>query len=147
MTTSRLDINMEGRLEELERVADLIEAHAAARNWPDGWAMKFNICLDELITNVVSYGYEDSNAADHEIKVSITETSDQVEVVLQDDGAAFDPVSEAPDPDLDSSAEDRQVGGLGIHFVRNFMDEVTWERRGDFNLTRLIMRGLDSDEG
>ncbi len=147
MKTSRLDITLEGRLEELERVAELIDAHAAARKWPDGWAMKINLCLDELITNVVSYGYGDSVAADHEIRISLDESDDQVEVVMQDDGAAFDPIAEAPEPDLDSSAEDRAIGGLGIHFVKNFMDEVSWERRGDLNHTRLILRGLESEEG
>ena len=146
MTTSRLDITLEGRLEELERVAELIESHAEARNWPVGWAMKINVCLDELITNVVSYGYGNSAAADHEIRISLAESGDEVEVIIQDDGASFDPTNDAPDPDLESSAEERRVGGLGIHFVRNFMDDVSWERRGEFNHTRLVLRGLEQDE-
>ena len=60
-----------------------------------------------------------------------------VVAVVSDDGIAFDPL-EVPPPDLESSLEDRPVGGLGVHFMLTLMDEVTYRREGDRNV--LTMR-------
>ena len=50
-----------------------------------------------------------------------------------DDGRPFDPLSDAPEPDLDAEVEDRPIGGLGTHFVKTFMDEVAYEHDGGYN--------------
>lgn len=138
MPASALSLVLKNDLSELARIAEAIEAHGEGREWPMKWILNVNLSLDELITNVVSYGYEDSG--EHEIRVTLTERDGTLEVVLEDDGAAFDPLSEAPEPDLGASVEERRIGGLGVHFVKSLMDEVSYERRGGRNRLTLIQR-------
>jgi serine/threonine-protein kinase RsbW len=60
-----------------------------------------------------------------------------VEAIVEDDGKPFDPLA-APAPDL--TGKDRKPGGVGLHFVRNLMDEVTYTRRDGTNHLRLMKR-------
>ena len=138
MPASALNLVLKNDLSELPRIAEEIEAHGEGREWPMKWILNVNLSLDELITNVISYGYEDSG--EHEIRVTLTERDGALEVVLEDDGVAFDPLSEAPEPDLGASVEERRIGGLGVHFVKSLMDEVSYERRGGRNRLTLIQR-------
>ena len=100
--------------------------------------MNLNISLDELITNIVSYGYQDCE--EHEIRVTVSDRGGSLMVVLEEDGIAFNPFTSAPEPDLDASIEERRIGGLGVYFVKTLMDEATYERVGNRNRITLIQR-------
>lgn len=138
---------IESRLEELSRLANIIDTLAEERNWPSGWAMNVNVCLDELITNVVSYGYqdqpEDQVAESNEIRIVVTESDDELIVEIEDHGSSYNPFVESPVPDIDASVEDRKIGGLGVYIVKQLTDEAIWERRDDVNYIRLVKRGLN----
>ena len=123
---------------EIARSAEAIEAYGESHGWPMKWIMNLNLSLDEVITNIVSYGYRDGE--EHEIHITLTEEEGSLTVVLEDDGIAFDPLSEVPDPDLDAGVEERRIGGLGVHFVKSLMDEVAYERRDGCNRLTLIQR-------
>lgn len=138
MPAPTLSLVLKNDLSELPRIAEAIEAHGEGHDWPVKWVLNVNLSLDELITNVVSYGYEDSG--EHEIRVTLTEQDGMLEVVLEDDGVAFNPLSEAPEPDLNASVEERRIGGLGVHFVKSLMDEVSYERRSGCNRLTLVQR-------
>ena len=138
MSTPALTLTLKNDLSELARIAEEIEAHGESRGWPAKWIMNLNISLDELITNIVSYGYRDSG--EHEIRVTLTERSGSLVVVLEDDGMAFDPFTTVPEPDLDADVEERRIGGLGVYFVKTLMDEATYERLDDRNRITLIQR-------
>ena len=133
-----LTLTLKNDLAELERIAAAIEAHGEARDWPPVWIQRANLSLDELISNVVTYGYPEGG--EHEIHVVLTERDDSLEVVMEDDGAPFDPFSEAPEPDLEADVDERRLGGLGVHIVRSMMDEVQYERRDGRNRMVLIQR-------
>ena len=133
-----LTLTLKNDLSELARSAEGIESHGTARGWPPKWITNVNLSLDELITNVVSYGYRDRE--EHEILVTLTERGRSLEVVMEDDGIAFDPFSDAPEPDLGAGLEERRIGGLGVHFVKALMDEVAYERRDGRNRITLILR-------
>ena len=139
MTTPTLTLTLKNDLSELARCAEAIEAHGESRGWPMKWIMNVNLSLDELITNVISYGYRDA-AGEHEIRAALTEREGSLVVVLEDDGYEFDPFSEAPEPDLEAGVEERRIGGLGVHFVKSLMDEVAYERRDGCNRITLILR-------
>lgn len=122
---------------EIARIAGEIEAHAAARGWPDDWAFKLNLALDELLVNIVNHGYED--LAEHEIRIVLREEEGRLRAVVEDDGVAFDPFADAPAPDLAADLEARAVGGLGVHLVKSVMDEVGYERRDGRNFVELVL--------
>ena len=133
-----LSLTLKNDPSEIARTAEAIEAYGESHGWPMKWVMNLNLSLDELITNIVSYGYRDGE--EHEIRITLTEEEGSLKVVLEDDGISFDPLSEAPDPDLDADVEERRIGGLGVHFVKSLMDEVAYERRDGCNRLTLIQR-------
>ena len=138
MSTPPLILTLKNDLAELTRIAEAVEMHGKSRGWPARWVMNVNLSLDELITNIVSYGYRDS--AEHEILVTLTEKDGALVVVLEDDGIAFDPLSAAPEPELEAGVEERRIGGLGVYFVKSLMDEVAYERRAGRNRLTLVQR-------
>ena len=136
MSASTLILTLKNDLSELARIAQEIEAYGESHGWPVKWILNLNISLDELITNIVSYGYQDND--EHEIRVTLTDRSGSLVVVLEDDGIVFNPFTSAPEPDLDASVEERRIGGLGVYFVKTLMDEATYERVGNRNHITLI---------
>ncbi len=138
MPAPALTLTLKNDLAELTRAAEAIETHGESRGWPMKWIMNATLSLDELITNIVSYGYRDRE--EHEILVTLTEEDGALVVVLEDDGIAFDPFSAAPEPDLEAGVEGRRIGGLGVYFVKSLMDEVAYERRDGRNRITLIQR-------
>jgi sigma-B regulation protein RsbU (phosphoserine phosphatase) len=101
------------------------------------------MAFDELLANVIEYGYDDGTR--HEIRVTVTRTPDRLKVTLIDDGRPFDPFATAT-PDLTLDAEDRGIGGLGIHLCREVFDRVAYERRGESNTVTLEL-ALDVQPG
>lgn len=138
MSAPELLLTLKNDLSELSRVAEKIELHGESRGWPMKWVLNLNLSLDELITNTVSYGYQDTD--EHEIRVTLTEQTGSLVVVVEDDGTAFNPFTTAPEPDLESDVDDRPIGGLGVYFVKTLMDEVAYERVENCNRITLIQR-------
>jgi len=129
-----LEVRVRNSLDELARLAEQVEEFCDAQGIGPGIAYNLNLAFDELITNTISYGYDDQ--AVHEIIVRLAVANDTVEAEIIDDGRAFDPLSRE-DPDVDADLDDRQIGGLGIFFVKQFMDEVAYRREGDYNVVAL----------
>ena len=138
MSARALRLILKNHLSELARIAEEIEAHGRACDWPAKWILNINLSLDELITNIVSYGYRDAD--EHEIRVTLTEQDRSIVVVVEDDAVAFDPFTSAPAPDLEASVEERRIGGLGVYFVKTLMDEVAYERVDGVNRITLVQR-------
>lgn len=130
----RLELKISNRLEEIERVSQFVNAFSERHGLDDGTRRKLNLVFDELLNNTISYAYEDDGQ--HEIEMTMSISQDRLYVAITDDGIPFNPFdNRAPDTRL--SIEDRPIGGLGIHLVRNVMDRVSYERRGSFNVVHL----------
>ncbi len=120
---------------DLDRaIADCVEGQSV----PVAAASQVMIAFDELISNILNNRpvQSDGTADDAPrliIQIEISDTRLTAEVA--DNGSAFDPLS-LPDPDTDLSAEDREFGGLGVHLVRNLMDEVSYSRINGWNKLR-----------
>lgn len=117
------------KLEDAEprRVVQLFEEFAIEHGVPDPLVMKFQLALDEVLTNVVSYAFPE-NADDPVVKVTMRLDGEWLKVRVQDNGPAFDPLHDAQEPDLTLDAEERPVGGLGIFLARSFVHTLTYER-------------------
>lgn len=138
--TASLDLRLANDLAEIPRLAEAVEAFFEEHGLPPKLAFNFNLALDELLTNVISYAFEPGTA--HEIAVRLAVAGGQVTAELEDDGPAFDPLTQAPAPVLDGDLDDRPVGGLGIHFVKTMMDSVRYERRDGRNRLTLSKRAV-----
>ena len=96
-----------------------------------------DLALEEHLTNIVRYGYED--ARPHEVRVRLGLEEGCLVIEVQDDGKAFDPL-QIPKVDTSVPLESKPVGGLGIHLIRSFMDEVKYCRQAGCNILRMRKR-------
>jgi serine/threonine-protein kinase RsbW len=132
-----LIVHLANRLEEIERLSAAIEGFVAKHDLPDSIAFAFNLSLDELVTNVILYAFPD--VQDHTIDIRLTLEGGMLHAQLSDDGRPFDPLS-VPPPNLDAPIEERRIGGLGIHIVREMMDTLSYAREDGRNVLRLGKR-------
>ncbi len=123
--------------DELERIASAIEGLGEEDDWPDDLVFRVNLVLEELILNVIDYGTEGS---DPDITLEIASESDTISIDLSDRGRPFDPLTEAPEPDLTSAVGERRVGGLGVHLTKTLMDEVSYSRNANRNRLSIVTR-------
>ena len=123
--------------DEPRRVAEMFEEMAVEHDVPVNIVFKFQLALDELLTNVVSYAF-DQDTSDAAIKVTLEMKDDRIVAVIEDNGRPFNPLLDAPDPDLDLSAEDRSIGGLGIHLTKAFVETLSYERTEGWNRLSLV---------
>ncbi len=122
---------MENDPAELERLASAVEEFAERESWAPEVVFRINLVLEELVINVMTHGSHEGLA---EIEVTVTSSEDLVSIRLSDNGVAFDPLTDAPMPEVTGSVEDRHVGGLGVHLVRTMMDNVSYRRERGRNL-------------
>ena len=137
-SSAKLELTIDTDLAELSRIADEIEEHGKANNWPNEWLFNVNLSLDELVTNVINYGYAEGETTKN-IQLTLKVVNGSLWVVLVDDGIEFDPFSDAPAPDTDAPLEERQIGGLGIFFVKSLVNETDYTRKDGKNYTTLIL--------
>ncbi|MBP7828454.1 MAG: ATP-binding protein [Kiritimatiellae bacterium] len=132
-----LRIHVANRLDELERAEAEMSAFLDARRVPAGRRYAASLALEEMLTNIIKYGYDD--AAEHRIDIRVESGEKELALTLEDDGHPFDPTALA-EPDTSRRVEDRTVGGLGIHLTRKLTDGMTWRREGGKNIVRIRIR-------
>jgi anti-sigma regulatory factor (Ser/Thr protein kinase) len=93
------------------------------------------ILLEELLTNLIKYGYPDQVEPGH-VEINLALKANRLTIEFIDDGRAFDPFAE-PIPNLDEPPENRPPGGLGLIILRSLSDETHYERRNQSNVIRL----------
>lgn len=134
MAVSRRRLVRRNDLAELSRLSGWLETAARELHLPRDTAFAAELCLAEAVTNVISYGYPDGGT--HEVVLSLTREPDRLVLAVEDDGIAFNPLGVAA-PVPVSRIEEVAIGGLGIHLIRRFMDDVRYEREDNRN--RLAM--------
>ena len=113
-----------------------IEELGEKGGWSAELIYKINLALEELTLNIMSYGYTDDDT--HFIDVSVSSDDSAVTIEIVDDGVPFNPIRDAPKPNVDGPMMDRRIGGWGIHIVRTIMDEVSYVRDDNKNRMKLI---------
>lgn len=112
-------------ISEISRLNDFIEDIGNEFSLTPDVVFNLNLVLEEAVVNVINYAYPKD---DHEsIYLSAKMQNESIILVLTDTGKEFDPTM-VPDADVTLSAEDRQIGGLGIFLIRQIMNEVKYER-------------------
>ncbi|WP_054698049.1 ATP-binding protein [Syntrophomonas palmitatica] len=128
-------------LAEIARLAGEIESFGEVQGIPEPVIFSINLSLDELITNIINYGYADND--EHNIIINLQAGDAEAVVELRDDGLPFNPL-ELPDPDTGQSLDERPIGGLGIYLVRRMMDQVEYRRQDNQNI--MTMKKLYFDK-
>jgi anti-sigma regulatory factor (Ser/Thr protein kinase) len=125
---------IENRVEELAVLFENIEQTAEIWELPVPLMMNINLVLEEAVSNVIFYAFEDE--LKHEIKISISLKDNLLTIEITDDGKPFDPTS-LKQPDISLDAEDRPIGGLGIFLISKIMNEVHYTRKNENNILTL----------
>jgi sigma-B regulation protein RsbU (phosphoserine phosphatase) len=126
-----LEVKLNNKVSELERLNHTLTEFGRRHGLTPKVVHDLNLALEEILTNIISYGYTDNR--EHEIKVRLSVQPGEVKAEVEDDGQPFNPL-EAPEADTAQSLEERTIGGLGIHLVRKLMDDLEYKRQGDRNL-------------
>lgn len=129
-----LDVVIINDLAEIGRLSILVDDFVSRHRLPTRTAFELNLALDELLTNVISYGYTDE--MQHEIHIRGSIVDDLIVIEIEDDGREFNPF-EIKEPDLKASLVERPIGGLGIHLVRQMIDVVEYRRLDGKNIVVL----------
>ncbi len=96
-----------------------------------------NLALEEAVTNVINYAFKDNN--EHLINLDFSLENRELKITITDDGIEFNPLLKE-DPNTELSLEERKIGGLGIFFVKNIMDNIDYERINNKNILTLIKK-------
>ena len=102
---------------EISRVNGEVEEWLAGADVPFSGVYLANLTVEELVTNCIKYGYAAVDTTDKGIDVAISIVGGELRIILSDDAAPFDPLAQAA-PDLSLPIEERPIGGLGIHMLR-----------------------------
>jgi anti-sigma regulatory factor (Ser/Thr protein kinase) len=119
---------------EKARLLSAFEAFARENHLPKASLRAADLAIEEHLTNILSYGFADS--AEHIIAVNFQILGGELVIEIIDDGRAFNPTT-YPKPNLNIPAEQREIGGLGIHMILQSMDSVSYERSNNRNLLRM----------
>ena len=125
------------KVEEITKLAEQLEELAEIWELPMPLTMKINLVLEEALSNIIFYGYKDQEK--HVINISISLLDDQLKMIIEDDGIAFDP-TKSEQPDINLPADERPIGGLGIFLVSKIMDEVIYNRFEEKNTLTLLKK-------
>lgn len=119
----------EAKRENLHEVLAFTEGELEKHDCNMKTQMMISIMVEEIFVNIASYAYPDGEG---EATITMDFTDDKVAMAFIDNGVAFNPL-EKEDPDITLSAEERDIGGLGIYMVKQTMEDVKYERINNEN--------------
>ncbi len=134
---SSLQITLSGQSGERASVVRGLEQFCREQRVPRAAVNAADLALEEHLTNVLSYGYEPG--APHCIVVALKVEDNRLCVDVEDDGKAFDPLEVSP-ADTSIPLDEKPIGGLGVHLMRQFMDELSYARESGKNVLRMRKR-------
>ncbi len=141
--TAVVRCEMVNRLEGLALVNDRVEQFRTERGLPPEVGYALTLAMEELVTNIIKYGYDDGD--EHVIRIEIEDAADTAELRIEDDGHEFDPI-QGPPPAFDRPLEDRPVGGLGLHLVKEMAHSMEYKRDNRRNKVKVIFQKKPSPQ-
>lgn len=125
----------EGKIEDIPSVTAFVEEKLEPMDCPYKVVLQLGMVIDEVYSNIVRYGYKNTQGP---VTVTLEECQGPHGVILSfvDEGIPYNPVIKE-DPDVTLSAEERQIGGLGIFMVKKFTDDMTYEYKNDKNVLKI----------
>ena len=126
------ELTLAATVENLEKVTDFVNAQLEALDCPMKAQIQIDVAIDEIFSNIAHYAYQ-PEIGQATVRVEITENPLAAVITFIDNGIPYDPLAKA-DPDLTLSAEERQIGGLGIYMVKKSMDAISYQYKDGQNI-------------
>ena len=126
------ELTVAATVENIDTVTDFVNQQLEALDCPMKAQMQIDIAIDELFGNIAHYAYN-PKVGQATVRVEVIENPLAVTITFIDNGMPYDPLAKA-DPDTTLSAEEREIGGLGIYMVKKSMDDITYEYKDGQNI-------------
>lgn len=129
------ELTIDATIENIAAVTSFVDGELERLDCPMKTQMQVDIAIDELFGNIANYAYyPDIGAAT--VRVEITENPLAVVITFIDSGVPYNPLAKE-DPDITLSAQERQIGGLGIYMAKKTMDDITYEYKEGQNILKI----------
>lgn len=135
MVIKMKELTVDATIENLTAVTAFVDEQLELLNCPLKTQMQVDIAIDELFGNIAHYAYNPEVGA-ATVRVEVMEEPLSVVITFIDNGVPYDPL-EKSDPDITLSAEERDIGGLGIYMVKKSMDDISYEYKNGQNILRI----------
>ena len=132
------ELTIAATVENIEVVTAFVDEQLEALDCPMKAQMQIDIAIDELFGNIAHYAYN-PDVGDATVRVEVTEEPLAVVITFIDKGVPYDPLAKA-DPDTTLSAEEREIGGLGIFITKKTMDTLTYAYENGENVLTMIKK-------
>ena len=129
------ELTIAATVENIETVTNFVNEQLEALDCPIKAQMQIDIAIDELFGNIAHYAYN-PEIGKATVRVEVIEDPLAVTITFIDNGVPYDPLAKA-DPDTTLSAEERDIGGLGIYMVKKSMDDITYEYKDGQNILKI----------
>lgn len=127
-------LETEAKTENLDKINDFTADILIGK--PMKLLMQIDLAVEEIFVNIANYAYEDKIG---KVWVECTLENDILTIIFEDEGKPFDPLKK-DDPDVTASAEEREIGGLGIFLTKKLMDDVNYEYKNGRNVLTLVKK-------
>ena len=135
MPKKSYSFELKSSLSELDRLCQNLETFGQKFGFSKKLIFEINLALDELFTNIISYGFKDDDD-EHIIRITLTPEKNTLCLCIEDDGMPFNPI-DFETPDVKCSVDECRIGGLGIHIMKKLMDDICYERCDGKNVLNL----------
>ncbi len=129
------ELTVKAVVENIQTVTEFVDEQLEMLDCPMRAQMQIDVAIDELFSNIAYYAYHPEVGV-ATVRVEVAEEPLAVIITFIDNGAPYDPLASA-DPDISLSADERQIGGLGIYMVKKSMDEISYEYQKGQNILRI----------
>ena len=132
----RKELRIKNQVSELEKVAQFVEEIGEELGLNMELQMNLNLVMEEMVSNVIFYAYPEGEKGMVEITLGTKEG--QIQTCISDTGTPFNPLQH-PEAELSSSIEERPIGGLGIHLIKEIMDNVEYQYKDGRNMLTMTL--------
>ena len=132
------ELTINATVENIDRVTEFVNAQLEEHGCSLKVQTQIDIAIDELFGNIASYAYN-PEVGPATVRVELKEDPLSVVITFIDHGVPYDPLKK-DDPDITLSAEDRQIGGLGIYMVKKTMDGISYEYKNGQNILTITKK-------
>ncbi len=120
--------------DDVNKVTDFVGELLDAVDCPLKAKIQLSIALDEIISNIVKYAYKNTSGS---LILRVVVNNHSAAITFEDNGSEYNPLIQA-DPDITLSAEEREIGGLGLFMVKQTMSDLLYEYKDGKNILKII---------
>ncbi|MEQ8160186.1 MAG: ATP-binding protein [Smithellaceae bacterium] len=141
MATSS-SVALPGEMNSLYTLISFVTSYAGEHGFAGKKISAIELALEEVLVNIIKHAYEESGLEDL-IEINCSADAGSLIIEIIDSGMPFD-IFSVHEPDIYADIDERQIGGLGIFFVKKLMDDVRYRREDGRNILTLVAKNTPS---